>query len=153
MLVELGVVEQRAKAVYEVLDGASVTDVARRYGVARQTVHDWLRRYANDGCGQLADKNSKPASCPHQMSPLIEAKGVSLRRAYPSLGPLTIIYELECARLDPLPGRSSVYRALIRHGLISSRPANAAGGGRTTSAGSARALWSCGRWTSSVVST
>ncbi|HEY2130159.1 MAG TPA: helix-turn-helix domain-containing protein, partial [Streptosporangiaceae bacterium] len=50
MLVELGVVEQRYRAVLEVLDeGASVTDVARRYGVARQTVHEWLHRYANHG--------------------------------------------------------------------------------------------------------
>lgn len=118
MLVELRVVEQRSKAVYEVLDGASVTDVARRYGVARQTVHDWLRRYANDGIGALADKSSKPASCPHQMSPYIEARVVSLRRAHPSWGPLTILYELEGAGLVPLPGRSSIYRALIRHGLI-----------------------------------
>ena len=47
MLVELGLVEQRYRAVLEVLDGAaSVTDVARRYGVGRQTVHTWLRRYA-----------------------------------------------------------------------------------------------------------
>lgn len=38
MLVELGVMEQRYRAVLEVLDGAEVTDVARRYGVARQTV-------------------------------------------------------------------------------------------------------------------
>ena len=38
------------RAVLEVLEeGASVTDVARRYGVARQTVHEWLRRYANEG--------------------------------------------------------------------------------------------------------
>jgi hypothetical protein len=28
-----------------VLDGATVIDVARRNGVVRQTVHDWLRRY------------------------------------------------------------------------------------------------------------
>jgi transposase-like protein len=35
VLVELSVVEQRYRAVLEVLDdGASVTDVARRYGVA-----------------------------------------------------------------------------------------------------------------------
>ena len=33
MLVELAVVEQRTKAIYEVLDGASVTEVASRYGV------------------------------------------------------------------------------------------------------------------------
>ena len=41
MLVELGVVEQRYRAVLAALEGASVTDVAKRYGVARQTVHDW----------------------------------------------------------------------------------------------------------------
>lgn len=50
MLVELRLVEQRYQAVLEVInDGASVTDVARRYGVARQTLHDWLRRYAAEG--------------------------------------------------------------------------------------------------------
>ena len=52
MLVELGLVEQRYQAVLEVLnDGATVTDVARRYGVARQTVHEWLRKYAAEGLG------------------------------------------------------------------------------------------------------
>jgi hypothetical protein len=50
MLVELGLVEQRYQAVLEVLnDGAAVVDVARRCGVARQTVHDWLRGYAVEG--------------------------------------------------------------------------------------------------------
>jgi transposase-like protein len=37
--VGLGVAEQRHRAVLEVLDGAAVTAVARRYGVSRQTVH------------------------------------------------------------------------------------------------------------------
>jgi transposase-like protein len=64
VLVELNVVEQRYQAVLDVLnDGASVTDVARRRGVARQTVHEWLRRYAADGLGGLADHSSKPLSC------------------------------------------------------------------------------------------
>ena len=45
MIVELSVVEQRYQAVLEVLNnGATVTDVARRYGVARQTVHWWMVR-------------------------------------------------------------------------------------------------------------
>ncbi len=48
MLVELGLVEQRYKAVCEILDGATVVDAARRNGVARQTVHDWLRAFASD---------------------------------------------------------------------------------------------------------
>src|SRR5579875_2695215 len=56
VLVELGVVEQRYRAVLEVLEeGASVTEVARRHGVVRQTVHEWLARYAADGLAGLAD--------------------------------------------------------------------------------------------------
>jgi transposase-like protein len=53
VLVELGLVEQRYRAVCEVLEGATVTDVARRNGVVRQTVHDWLRRYAREGLAAL----------------------------------------------------------------------------------------------------
>jgi transposase-like protein len=49
VLAELNLVEQRYRAVLEVLAGATVTDVARRCGVARQTVHVWLRRYATEG--------------------------------------------------------------------------------------------------------
>ena len=48
MLVELKAVEQRYRAVIDVLDRMSVTEVAQRNGVSRQSVHTWLRRYAND---------------------------------------------------------------------------------------------------------
>ncbi len=62
-----------------------MTDVAKRYGVARQTVRGWLRRYANDGgLAGLADGSSKPGSCPHQMPPLVEATVVAMRRAHPA---------------------------------------------------------------------
>jgi transposase len=120
VLVELGVVEQRYRAVLEVLEeGASVTAVARRYGLARQTVHQWLARYANDGgLAGLADRSPRPESCPHQMGALIEARVVSLRREHPGWGPSRIVWQLEREGTGPLPGRSSVYRALIRHGLI-----------------------------------
>jgi transposase len=117
-LVELGLVEQRYKAVCEVLDGATVTDVALRNGVVRQTVHDWLRRYAADGIAGLADRSSRPATCPHQIAPVLEATIVELRRAHPAWGPRRIRHELWLKGVDPLPGRSSVYRALVRHRLI-----------------------------------
>lgn len=119
MLVELGLVEQRYKAVLEVLDGAvSVTDVARRYGVGRQTVHTWLRRYAAEGLPGLADRSSRPSSCPHQMPPAIEAHVVEMRRQHPGWGPRTILSRLVRAGMTPLPSRSAIYRALIRHQLI-----------------------------------
>ncbi len=66
MLVELSMVEQRYDAVREVLDGATVTDVAIRYGVDRRTLHRWLVRYGNDGLGALADEQLQtgPLSAP-----------------------------------------------------------------------------------------
>src|SRR4051812_27803785 len=119
VLVELGVVEQRYQAVREVLDGASVTEVARRYGVVRQTVHEWLRRYAADGgLSGLADRSSRPLSCPHQMPAMVEARIVAVRIAHPAWGPARICWQLEREGVAPLPGRSSVYRALLRAGLI-----------------------------------
>lgn len=119
MLVELNLVEQRYQAVLEVLnDGATVTDVARRFGVARQTVHVWLRRYAAEGLAGLVDHSSKPLSCPHQMVPELEARIVEMRRAHPGWGPRTILVWLAREGVDPLPGRTSVERCLIRHGLV-----------------------------------
>ncbi len=118
MLVELGVVEQRYQAVLEVLQGAAVTDVARRYGVARQTVHGWLRRYATDGLAGLVDRSSRPESCPHQTPVEVEARIVEMRRAHPGWGPRTILYHLGGEGVVPLPSRSAVYRALVRHNLV-----------------------------------
>ncbi len=118
MLVELGLVEQRYKAVLEVLEGADVVDVARRNGVARQTVHTWLRNYAARGLAGLVDGSSRPLSCPHQTSPEVEARIVELRREHPGWGPRTIGHRLEREGIDPVPGRSSIHRCLVRHGLI-----------------------------------
>jgi transposase-like protein len=119
VLAGLGVVEQRYRAVLEVLEvGLPVAEVARRYGVARQTVHEWLSRYAQGGLGGLADRSSRPASCPHQLPAEVEARIAGMRRDHPGWGPSRIRWELERASVVPLPGRSAVYRALIRHGLI-----------------------------------
>ena len=118
MLVELGLLEQRHKAVLEVLNGASVTDVARRYGVVRQTLHDWLRRYASRGIAGLSDRPCRPASCPHQMPAEVEARLCTLRREHPAWGPATLLHRLAQEAVTPLPSRSAIYRALVRHGLI-----------------------------------
>jgi len=119
MLRELGVSELRYRAVLEVLDGATVTEVARRFGVARQTVHVWLRRYAAEGAVvNLADRSSRPHWCPHQMPAAVEARVLSIRDAHPGWGPDRIRYQLDREAVSPVPGRSGVYRALVRNGRI-----------------------------------
>jgi transposase InsO family protein len=122
MLVELSVVEQRYLAVREALDsGATITDIASRYGVDRRTVHRWLVRYAHGGLGALADRSSKPDRCPHQISPELEARIVALRRANPGWGPRTILSKLR-RELESPPSRSAIYRCLVRHRLIAPKP-------------------------------
>jgi transposase InsO family protein len=119
MLRELRVSEMRYRAVLEVLDGAVISAVARRYGVSRQTVHTWLRRYAAEGAVlNLEDRSSRPHGCPHQMASALEARVLVLRDAHPRWGPTRIVYELGREGVDPVPGRSSVYRALVRNGRI-----------------------------------
>jgi transposase InsO family protein len=119
MLRELRVSEMRYRAVLEVLDGAVISAVARRYGVSRQTVHAWLRRYAREGAVlNLEDRSSRPRGCPHQMAPAVEARVLVLRDLNPRWGPTRIVYELTREGVVPVPGRSSVYRALVRNGRI-----------------------------------
>jgi transposase-like protein len=62
---ELSVVEQRYLAVLAVLsDGETVTDVAARFGVRRQTVHAWLARYEGGGLDALVDRSqAQPRIC------------------------------------------------------------------------------------------
>jgi transposase InsO family protein len=121
MLVELSMVEQRYDAVREVLDGATVKDVATRHRVDRRTVHRWLLRYANEGLAALAEKSSKPDRCPHQMAPEIEARIIEMRRAHPGWGPRTILNKLR-RELEEVPSRSAIYRCLVRHHLIQPKP-------------------------------
>jgi transposase InsO family protein len=114
VLVELGLVEQRYRAVLEVLnDGATVTDVARRYGVVRQTVQGWLRKYAEHGLADLADGSSRPATCPHQMSPELEARVVELRRAHPRF----CVSAMVVARATAKPVCDALATAMRAHGV------------------------------------
>src|SRR6266516_4878866 len=121
MLVELSVMEQRYHAVMEVVSGAPVSEVARRYGVSRQAVHGWLGRYERDGLAGLADHSHRPAHQPRQLDAGIEALICQWRGAHPRWGPRRLLYELGKAGVSPLPSRSTVYRVLVRHGLVPAR--------------------------------
>jgi transposase InsO family protein len=122
VLVEVSVMEQRYQAVLAVVqDGWKVVEVARRLGVSRQSVHAWIARYEQGGLGSLADRSHRPASCPHQISPELEARICELRRQHPGWGPRRIEHQLGRAGVESVPSRASIYRCLRRHGLIELR--------------------------------
>jgi transposase len=121
VFVELSVMEQRYHAVMEVISGASVTEVAGRYGVTRQSVHNWIGKYRRSGLAGLTDHSHRPHSQPRQLDAGIEALVCQLRGAHPRWGPRRLAYELAKAGTDPVPSRSTIYRVLVRHGLVAAR--------------------------------
>ncbi|MFI5876619.1 IS481 family transposase [Streptomyces sp. NPDC051445] len=114
----MSVVEQRYHAVMEVAAGASKTEVAARYGVSRQSVHAWVRRYEEGGLAGLSDRSHRPRSHPWQMPAGVEAAVLELRRLHPRWGQRRLRHELARRGVQPVPSEASVYRILVRHQLI-----------------------------------
>ncbi len=146
-LVVLSVVEQRYQAVLEVVkDGRTVVEVAARYGVSRQTVHAWIRRWEAGGLGGRADRSHRPRECPHEMSGEVEAKVCTLRRLYPEWGPRRLRWELEQRGIETLPSVSAFYRCLLRRGLVDGRRRRRRR--EDFHRWDATEPWSCGSWMS-----
>jgi transposase len=119
VLKELSKVEQRYDAVMAVIrDGMSVTEVAEKFGVHRDTVYAWMARYEAEGLEGLSDRSHRPHRSPLQMAAPVEARVLELRRLHPHWGPVSIRYRLGREGLTPVPSVSGIYRALRRAGLI-----------------------------------
>jgi transposase InsO family protein len=115
----MSVTEQRYKAVLAVIaDGRTVGEVASEWGVCRQTMHRWLTRYEGDGLEGLDNRSSRPAHCPHQTPPAVEAMVLEMRRAHPYWGARRIAFELARKGVEPAPSESAVYRCLVRAAVI-----------------------------------
>ena len=66
----------------------------------------------------MADGSAKPMSCPHQMTPAVEALVVTIRREHPGWGQRTILHQFGQEGICPLPTLSSIYRCVVRQRLI-----------------------------------
>jgi transposase InsO family protein len=111
-------VEQRYRAVLEVLDGAPVSEVAVRYGVSRQAVYAWKAKYAAGGIDALREASRRPRTSPTRVSAEVEALACEMRRAHPRWGARRIAFELAQAGVASPPSRATVHRVLVRNGLV-----------------------------------
>ena len=72
-----------------------MTEVAGRYGVRRQSVHAWLRRYWEEGPPpRLADRSHRVHQHPWQIPAELEAAVCELRRAHRKWGPKRLVFEM-----------------------------------------------------------
>ena len=118
MLKDISKMEQRYDAVTMVMrDGFSITDVAAKFNVTRQTVYRWLAKYEEGGLEALADESHRPHHVPHQMDGVLEVRVLDLRRRHHLWGPKRLQFELKKEGFDP-PSHMAIYRALLRSGLV-----------------------------------
>ena len=99
----------RLRLVRRIEGGWSVAAAAESMNISRQCAHKWWRRYQEEGPDGLADRSSRPLSCPHRTPARLERRVVALRQSR-RIGP---------ARLAGIVGLppSTVHRILVRHGL------------------------------------
>lgn len=94
----------------------SVTELARRFGVHRKTVHKWLKRDREGG--SLAEQSRRPASSPAQTHPEVEAMVVALRQDHPRWGGRKLARVLLNRGITEVPAPSTITDICRRHGLI-----------------------------------
>jgi transposase InsO family protein len=85
-------------------------------------VHNWLAAYRDGGLAGLDSRSRRPLSSPWQAEAAVEAAVCEMRREHPRWGPQRIAFELGrdgCP--GKVPSRMTVYRILIRHGLVAPR--------------------------------
>jgi transposase InsO family protein len=111
-------IEQRYRAVLEVLDGSPVSEVAVRYGVSRQSVYVWKARHAAAGIDGLREATRRPRTSPSRLAAETEALVCELRRAHPRWGARRIAFEVAQRGTAAAPSRATVHRVLVRNAMV-----------------------------------
>jgi transposase len=101
-----------------VLDGVPVAQVARQFGTSRQSVHAWLKWFEAEGEQGLMERSLRPRTSPTRLAAEVEALVCELRRSHPRWRPRRIAHELGRRGISPAPGRTTVYRVLVRNNLV-----------------------------------
>ena len=137
--------DERLRFVAKLLDGESMTEVCREFGISRKTGYKIFSRYKESGLEALSDRSRRPVRYANQLPLQIEGLIVTLKREKPHWGARKI-RELLVRRLDQdvrIPAKSTIHAVLHRHGLVKGmRRPRARASGTPLSAGLApNELW------------
>jgi len=104
------VMEERLRFVARLLDGETMTDVCRDFGVSRKTGYKIFDRYKEHGLTALSDRSRRPVRYANQLPQQVESLIVRLKAEKPHWGARKI-RELLVRRLD---GDIKIARAVRR---------------------------------------
>jgi len=108
-----------------VLEGRSPTELARSHGLSRSWINELVARFRHGGYPALEPRSRRPHTCPHQVSPEVQAAVLELRQELTAgghdAGAHTIAHHL-VGRVDRVPSLATIWRILSRQGLIIPEP-------------------------------
>jgi len=104
------------KAVVLEAQRIGIRAAVRKWGIARNTIRTWLRRFESMGNKGLADQRRGPKNIPHKTSKDIEEKVVNARLQVPCYGPrrLQYFFNLPCSQ-------GAIQRIIKARGLVRKR--------------------------------
>ena len=142
---ECSVMDERLRFVARLLDGESMSDVCREFGISRKTGYKVFQRYKESGFEALNDRCRRPVRYANQLPPQIEALILTCKREKPHWGARKI-RELLVRRLDQdirVPAKSTIHAVLHRHGLVQGvhRPRYRARGTPLSTGAAPNELW------------
>jgi transposase InsO family protein len=117
---ESSVMDERLRFVSRLVEGESMSDVCREFGISRTTGYKIFERYKEDGPVALCDRSRRPIRYANQLPEQIEKLVVSCKREKPHWGARKI-RELLLRRLPGdvrIPAISTIHAVLDRHGLV-----------------------------------
>ena len=96
-----------------------VSELARRYGISRETFYQWKRRRDGGDAEWFRDRASAPGSCPHQTEAWVAESILAMKRRFPGFGPKKVRAKLAEAHTHiTWPATSTVGDILKRAGLV-----------------------------------
>ena len=88
----------------------------RKFGIHRNTIRTWLRRYEEEGINGLLDKRKGPKNIHHKTPEAVEQLVIAMRSRAPCYGAKRIKYFF-----DPPCGKSAIQRIIKQNGLTKRR--------------------------------
>jgi transposase InsO family protein len=117
---ECSVMDERLRFVAKLLEGETMSDACREFGISRKTGYKIFNRYKESGFESLSDRSRRPVRYANQLPPQLESQIVALKREKPHWGARKI-RELLVRRLDGdvrIPAKSTIHAVLHRNGLV-----------------------------------
>jgi transposase InsO family protein len=116
-----GPVDERKRMIAMWQEGRTPTELAREFGVSRQTIYDYLWRWEEEGAAGLEGRSRAPHSNPRQTSTAVMQALIEIKDQHPRYGPDKLVRLLRDADIDL--SASTARDILRRNGRVSARRA------------------------------